>query len=59
MLTAFSRHPLVRDLAIVLTVKIVIIALASVYLLSAHRSPAIGPKDVAQKLFGSKDNAAE
>ncbi len=57
MFPALSRHPLARDITVVLTVKTAVIILAAVFLFPHDRQPIVNSDVVAQKLFGLNDTA--
>lgn len=59
MFSALSRHPLARDMTVVLTVKVAVIVLAAVFLFPRERQPVVNPDIMAQKLFGLHDTAAQ
>jgi hypothetical protein len=47
-----SRHPLARDVTVVVTLKLVFIALAAVFLFPKDERPVVNADVVARQLFG-------
>jgi hypothetical protein len=53
-----NKRDLVREIIIVLTVKLVIITAAAIFVFGPHERPKINPANVAAHLIGAVPNAS-